>query len=222
MVKKVLVISLGGSLIVPKHDIDSKFLSKFIKVLKKHTSKYKFAVICGGGNVARKYINALKDEGKSIYLQSMIGISITRLNARFMNYFLGLNVDNELPMNMSQVKNKLRKNNIVFCGALRYEDKQTSDSTSAKLARYLNADFVNLTNVNGLYDKDPKKNKNAKLIKEITSKELHKKATSIRYHPGQHFVIDQYASKLILKNKINTFILGKSLKNFERFVIRSP
>jgi uridylate kinase len=40
-------------------------------------------------------------------------------------------------------------------------------------------------------------------------------ANKIKYHPGQHFVLDQKAAKLIKKEKIKTYILGKNLRNLD-------
>jgi len=216
MKKKIVVISLGGSLIVPKK-IDLKFLQKFEKVLKKHTRKYKFILVCGGGTIARKYINILKANKSSEYLQSLVGIAVTRLNARFMSYLFGKDPESGIPHDMKHVKGLLRKNNIVFCGALRYAPKQTSDSTAAKLANYFDSEFINLTNVKGLYDIDPKK-KGAKFIPEITREELYKMIMKIKYKPGQHAPLDQTAIKVIKANKIKTYILGKDLKQLDNLL----
>ena len=60
----MVVISLGGSLIVPD-EIDLSFLEKFKRVIKKHEASYRFVIVCGGGSVARKYIRALREAGKS-------------------------------------------------------------------------------------------------------------------------------------------------------------
>jgi len=51
---------------------------------------------------------------------------------------------------MEDVKNLLKKNDIIFCGALRYAAHQTSDATACKLAAYFKSDFINLTNVKGV------------------------------------------------------------------------
>ena len=215
--KKVIVLSLGGSLIIP-NEIDLNFLENFKKVIKKHESKYNFVVVCGGGSVARKYISALKKSKKSEFLQSMAGISITRVNARFMTYLFGRDANEGIPHDMNQIKNLLRTNNVVFCGALRYADKETSDSTAAKLARFFKTEFINLTNVSGLYTSNPLTNKDAKFIPEISWKNFHKKAEKIKYKPGQHFVLDQDASEIIMNNKIKTYILGKDLKNLDNLL----
>jgi len=111
MQKRAIVISLGGSLIVPE-DIETNFLKKFRGIIKKHEKDYRFVIVCGGGSIARKYISSLRDIGKPEIFQSLIGISITRLNARFMTYFFGKDASEGVPHDMKQVKNLLLKNKI--------------------------------------------------------------------------------------------------------------
>ncbi len=217
MQKRVIVLSLGGSLIVTE-EIDTKFLEEFKKIIRKHEKNYKFVIVCGGGSIARKYIHALKVEGKSEFLQNLIGIAITKLNARFITYLFGKDANEGIPHDMKHVKNLLKKNNIVFCGALRYASKETSDSTAAKIANFFKTDFLNLTNVNGLYDKDPNKHKDVKLIKKISWKNFYNLANRIKYSPGQHFILDQHAAKIILNKKIKTYIIGKNLKNLDNLL----
>lgn len=214
-------MSLGGSLIVP-NEIDVIFLEKFKRILKKHEKNYRFVIVCGGGSIARKYIRALKQENKPELLQSNVGIAVTRLNARFMTYFFGKDANEGIPHDMKEVKNLLRKNNVVFCGALRYADKETSDSTAAKLAGFFKCDLINLTLVSGLYDKNPLVNKNAKFIPKISWLEFYRRANKMKFSPGQHFVLDQDASKIIMKHKIKTYILGKDLKQFDNFLDGKP
>jgi uridylate kinase len=219
MKKKVIVLSLGGSQIIPK-DINIKFLKKFKKILKKNSRKYKFVVVCGGGSTAREYIQGISKERlihKRIN-QDFLGIAATRLNARFMTYFFGEGVNKEMPADMGDVKNMLRLHDIVFCGALRYAKDETSDGASAKLANFFESSFINITNVQGLYNKNPKKFKKAKFISKITWEKFHKMATAQKFHPGQHFVLDQSASKIIKKNKIPTYIIGSSLKQLDKIL----
>jgi len=215
--KKEVVISLGGSLIVPD-EIDTGFLLRFKKILDKHKNHWRFVVVCGGGSIARKYIKALKQIGKSEYLQSMAGIAVTRMNARFMTYFFGKDANKGIPHDIKQVQGMLRKNDIIFCGALRYAPNQTSDSTAATIAKHLRSQFINMTNVPGLYDKNPKEFKNAKFIPRISWKAFLKRANAIKYKPGQHFVLDQHAADIILKHSIKTYILGQDLKNLDNLL----
>lgn len=204
--KKTWVISLGGSRIVPD-SVDDKFLLDFKRLIDSHKDK-KFVVVCGGGSTARKYILALKKLGKKIRDQSMEGIAITRLHANFMARFFGSEANEDLPLNMRKIRNLLKKNRVVFCGALRFEKKNTSDGTAAKVAGFLDTSFINLTNIKGLYSANPKTNKNAKFIEKINWDDFLKIAMKVKYEAGQHFVLDQIAAKEIKKKKIVTYIVG--------------
>jgi len=217
MKKKVIVLSLGGSLIIPD-EIDTEFIKNFKKVILKNTKKHKFVIVCGGGSIARKYISALEELEINEKLQGFSGISATRMNARFMTYFFGRDANKGVPHDMKDIKNLLKIYDVVFCGALRYAKNETSDGTSAKLANYFNTIFINLTNVDGLYNKNPKKYKNARLIEKISWKNFQKIANENKFKPGQHFVLDQKASEIILKNKIPTYIIGKNLKQLNNFL----
>ncbi len=209
MKKSVIVISLGGSLIIPDK-VNVKFLEEFRRTILKNTNKYKFVIVCGGGSVARKFISALKNSGANETLQSYSGISATRMNARFLSYFFKQDPEKGIPHKLKQVKKLLRKQDVVFCGALEYRPKQTSDSTSAEISAKLNSSFINMTNVAGLHDKNPKEFKNAKFIPHISWEDFDKMANKIKFKPGQHFVLDQTASKIIKENRITTYILGSN------------
>lgn len=215
MKKQVIVLSLGGSQIIP-NDINNKYLNEFKKTLLKN-KKYKFIIVCGGGSLARKYISSIKQAKQNEKFQSLAGISATRTNARFMNYFFGIDPQKGIPHTIKAVKKYIKKMDIIFCGALEYKPDQTSDSTAAEIAKTFKAKFVNLTNIKGLYTKDPSKYKDAKFIEKISWKNFNKLANKLKFKPGQHFVLDQTASKIILQNKIPTCII-KDLKQLDNFL----
>ena len=191
---KTFVLSLGGSLIIPD-GINFKFLDKFKQEIEKGLKNNKFVIVCGGGSIARKYIDALRQEGKNERELASAGIDATRMNAKFLMQFFGKNANNSIPKDMNSVGNDLKKHNIVICGALRYAEDETSDGTAAKLANFLSAEFINLTNVKGLYTADPKKDKNAKFIPRISWDEFQKMIDKLKFRAGQHFVLDQQAAK---------------------------
>lgn len=217
MKKKVIVLSLGGSLIIPDK-INIEYLKNFKKIISKNIKNYKFIVVCGGGSIARKYISALKEVGMNSLFQSYAGISATRTNARFMSYFFNQDQKMGIPKKTREVKRYVKKYDVVFCGALEYCPNQTSDSTASKLANKFKCEFINLTDVNGLYDKNPKKFKNTKLISNISWADFDKIVNKMKFTPGQHFVLDQTASKIIKNNKINTYILGKDMRQLDNLL----
>src|SRR3989344_1210744 len=128
---KTYVISLGGSIIVPDK-VNFKFLENFSKLINKYKKKYKFVIVTGGGGTARKYISSLRKEklGEDVY--SLIGIATTKLNARL------------VADSLKEVTNLLKRKGLVVCGALGFQPEMTSDGDAAEIAKYLNADFINL------------------------------------------------------------------------------
>ncbi len=216
--KETIVISLGGSLIVPEK-MNAPFLIKFVKTLRKHYKTHKFVVVCGGGVIARKYISALKAKGRPTRELANAGIRATRMNAQFvMQLFERKEANDTLPLNMKQVRYSLRKNNVVICGALRFAPDSTSDSTAAKLAKYLKTHFINITNVPGLFDKDPKKYKKTKFIPKIAWKDFYKMAIKTKFQPGQNFILDQNSSEIIMNNKTPAYIIGPDLSNLSKIL----
>ncbi|MEM4259399.1 MAG: UMP kinase [Candidatus Pacearchaeota archaeon] len=218
---KIMVISLGGSLIVPEK-VDFEFLKKFRATLRKHYKGWKFVIVCGGGSIARKYINLLKKDNASEKEMSLAGIRVTRLNALLMMELFGKEANDKLPKDMKDVKDNLHKNKVVICGALRYAPQSTSDGTAARLANYLKCDFINMTNVKGLYSANPKTNKNAKFIPWESWSDFEKRANAIKYHSGQHFVLDQKAATMIRKHKTKTYIIGADTKNIDKILRGEP
>ena len=218
MKKSVVVISLGGSLIIPEK-MKVSVLERFKHVLRKHYKSYKFVVVCGGGALARKYISVMKSEKRSHRDVSLAGILTTRTNAEFMMQFFGKKEANDfLPKDMNEVRDDLKKNNVVFCGALRYTAKSTSDSTAAKLALKLKTPFINITNIKGLYTANPLTHKAAKFIPKISWNAFDARANKRKYKSGQHFVLDQKAATIVHRHKITTYIVGPDMRNLDRIL----
>jgi len=108
MKKSVIVLSIGGSLIIPDK-VNTKFLKKFKKIIQKHTKNYKFVIVCGGGSFARKYINSLSEIGANYKTQCLAGIAVTRTNARFLSYFFNKDSEKGIPHKIHEIKKILKK-----------------------------------------------------------------------------------------------------------------
>lgn len=215
MKKSVIVLSLGGSMIIPD-DVNTKFLKNFKKVILKNSNKYKFIIVCGGGSLARKYIAAL--EGRSQKVQSSAGIAATRANAKFMSVFFEQDPDQPVPLTLKKLERLSKKHNLVFCGALGFKPKQTTDSTACEIAAKFKTIFINITNVDGLYSKNPKKFKDVKFIPKISWGEFYKTVNRIKYKPGQHLPLDQTSAKIIRDNKIISYIIGTNPRQLDNLL----
>ncbi|MBS3162004.1 UMP kinase [Candidatus Woesearchaeota archaeon] len=210
--KVVIVFSLGGSLIVPDK-VDHDYLTKFKNFIEKLNKKYKIIIVTGGGKTAREYMKEVKGDK----VKSLIGIMTTKLNARLISGLFNITID--IPDTLEEVKKQIEENNLVVTGALGVQPHMTSDGNAAEIAEYLKAKiFINLTNVNGLYDKDPRKYKNSKLISYVDYKSFNDIIKKIKYEAGQHFILDQAAAEIITRSKTETAILnGKDFNNLQRF-----
>ncbi len=213
---KTYVISVGGSAIVPDK-IDINFLKKLRKTVDKLNKKVKLVIVCGGGKTAREYIKAAKDLGISDSLACLVGIRTTKLNATLVSLAIHGNID--MPDSIDEVKEDLKKKNVVVVGALGFQPNMTSDGDAAQIAAAVKAEmFINLTDVSGLYTKNPKQYRDAKFIPQISFDDFWTIASKIKFKAGQHFVLDQAGAKEIRKHKIKTIIL-KGLDNLERAIL---
>ena len=90
MYKDKVVISLGGSLIVPSGGIDISFLKKFNEFIRnqiKKNPKRQFFIVAGGGITTRHYQDAAKNSvNHKIVPEDLdwLGLHATRLNAQLM------------------------------------------------------------------------------------------------------------------------------------------
>lgn len=215
MVKiKTSILSLGGSLIVPE-DIDVEFLRKFrLLVLKYIKKENRIAILCGGGKVCRNYQDAAKKIVDITHLDAdLIGIMATRLNAEFVRAIFSEYAYEKVIYNPTE-KIKTSKKILIGAGWL---PGCTTDNDSVLLAENLKAKTViNLTNVDYVYDKDPRKFKDAKPITEVSWKK-YIGIIENKYKPGMNVPFDPIASKKAQKLKLKVIILnGKNLKNLEK------
>ncbi|HIH18182.1 MAG TPA: UMP kinase [Nanoarchaeota archaeon] len=215
------IFSLGGSAIVPGK-VDYSLLKKLKSLILGLSRREQVVIVCGGGRTAREYISALEKEGASEYERCSVGIECTRLNALLVALFLGQLANSHIPTTTGEFLKAMKKHRIVVTGG-GLEDAHigtTSDGTTAFLTALLHEkEFINLTNVSGLYDKDPRKFRNAKLVPRISYGDFWKLMGKVKEKPGQHFILDSYATKIITKNKIRVAILdGKEIKNISSYL----
>ncbi|MBD3354416.1 UMP kinase [Candidatus Woesearchaeota archaeon] len=213
MKKKTIIISLGGSLIVPDK-IDYKFLRDFRKLIKSYLRKYKFAIITGGGKTARRYISAadkafhIKDEDKD-----WLGIHATRLNAHLVRTIFE-DVANSKIVRDPRKKVKFDK---LLVGA-GWRPGCSTDYDAVLLAKNVGAETViNMSNIDWLYDKDPRKYKSAKKIENIDWKSF-KKIVGDKWKPGMNVPFDPKATKEAAKLGLKLVILGKSISNLRNYL----
>ncbi|MBL7054388.1 UMP kinase [Candidatus Woesearchaeota archaeon] len=213
--KNTIILSLGGSVIVPDK-IDVDFLKNFKKLVIEFVEKgYKFVIICGGGSTARKYQKAYEDaHGEDEEVMDWIGISATHINA-FLLRTLFYEISEEKIINDPTEKIKFKKK-ILFAGG--WKPGWSTDYDAVLLAKNLGiSEVINMTNIDCVYDGNPKKFKDAKPIREISWKEF-QKLVGDKWKAGSNFPFDPIAAKEAEKLKLKVVVLGKSLSNLKNLL----
>jgi len=96
----------------------------------------------------------------------------------------------------------------------------STDAVAAMLAREVKAErLIIATDVDGIYDKDPKKYEDAKKLDRMSIKGLRKMAGEEWKKAGESAVIDSIACRIIEEEKIETFVVnGKRLDELENAI----
>ena len=218
MIKETIIISLGGSLVAP-NEIDAGFLKNFRYCLQKYLGKRRFFIYVGGGKVARLYQKALLEFGADDADRDWLGINVTRLNAEIVkqafikNSYLKVITDPTKKINT-------RKDILVAAG---WKPGWSTDYCSVIMAKNSGLKtIINLTNIDYVYDKDPRKFPDAKQIKEINLKDF-RKIVGDKWSPGLSMPFDPRASKVAEKLKLKVVIInGKNLERLEDFLNNKP
>ena len=214
MDKENIIISLGGSLVAP-NEIDTSFLKIFKNVIKKNLKNRRFFIFVGGGKISRNYQKALLEFGADNKERDLIGIDVSRLNARIVKQSFGELVYSEIITNPTKRINT--KKDIVIAGG--WKPGWSTDYCAVVMAKNMGIKtIINLTNTDYVYDKDPKKFPKAKAFKEIDWKKF-RKIIGSKWVPGLSMPFDPRASRdaEILKIKV-IVINGKYLERLESFL----
>ncbi len=211
-----IVISLGGSLIIPDQ-IDVDFLKAFKALILSHVALgKKFVIITGGGKLCRRYQDVAKEiSSPSSEDLDWIGIASLRLNAQLLRVIFEDKTENKVIKNLSE---QFDFGKPIVVGSA-YEPGQSTDWDAVLAAKNVGAKkIINLSNTDYVYDSDPKKNPNAKKIEEISWAEYRKLIPS-EWNPGLNSPFDPIASKEAEEMGIEVVIMnGKPIDNLTHYL----
>ena len=216
--KETIIISLGGSLVVPEN-FDLSFLKKFKHTLQKYSKTHRFFVFVGGGKPVRNYQKALLEFGAKNNQRDWAGIDISRLNAKVVaQLFGGL----AYPNIVTDPTKKIKTSRDVVIGA-GYKPGWSTDYVSVLAAKtYEVKTIINLSNIDYVYDKNPSQFPDAKPIKEIDWKSF-VRIVGEKWTPGLSMPFDPKASKLASQLKLKVVVInGKYLDRLEGVLSNKP
>lgn len=217
--KPIVVISVGGSLIVPDQ-IDVSFLKQLKKLVYEYSHEYRFILITGGGKTARHYIQAASQVSQLTKDDlDWIGIHTTRLNAQLLRDILWRKANRFVIKHPDRVK-PFKEDILVAAG---WKPGHSTDLVAVKLAEKFKIDTViNLSNIDYVYTVDPRKDSKAKALTHIRWIDFRKMVGS-KWDPGLSAPFDPVASKLAHKLKLKVVIMnGKPLTNLRNYLAKQP
>ena len=212
--KKRIVIKLSGRIFSMDN---AKMLKDYASFLVKISKICQPIIIAGGGNIARHYIAHARSSGADESTLDELGIEISRLNAKLLIYALKNKAYSHPPTTLQEVRHAVDDGLIVVAGGL--HPGQSTNGTAALIAEKINAEqFLNATDVDGVYDRDPNKFKNAKKFKRIELKNLRNMLIHEDSLAGGYDLMDIVALKIIERSKIKTRILQADIKTLEKAI----
>lgn len=208
-----LIISVGGSLVVPNGGIDTEFLKDFKKLILTHIKRgWRFVIVVGGGGTARHYQQAARSIGKLERDDiDWLGIHSTRLNGHLLRTIFR---DVSYPVMVKDPSRPIPKWTQPVLVAAGWKPGWSTDYVATRLAKRFKAQMViNLSNIDYVYEKDPRKHPEARAIRQLGWKEF-RQMVGDTWDPGMNVPFDPVASKMADLNKMSVALLnGKNIKN---------
>ena len=212
--KKRIVIKFSGKVFAMEN---VKLLKDYARFLVKISKTYQPIIVAGGGKIARHYISHARSSGADESTLDELGIEISRLNAKLLIYALKGKAYSHPPTTLKEAQHAVDSGLIVDAGGL--HPGQSTNGTAALIAEKTKAvQFINATDVDGIYDSDPNNNKKAKMFKKIEIKKLKKILIHEDSIAGGYDLMDIVALKIIERSKIKTRVIKSDIKNLEKAI----
>ena len=215
MNKKILLKLSGESLSGNKdYGIDKEKVLEIAKEIKECIDLgFSISIVVGGGNFWRGKDNSFITKPTTDY----IGMLATVMNALALEDIfrqIGINAKAFSAIEMNKVIDFYKRDNslnneVIIFAAGTSNPYFSTDTAAALRAAEIKADIlVKATNVDGIYDKDPKVYNNAKLIKETTYDEVINNKLKVMDLTAITLCMDNSIPRT---NKTNKFVFTLSL-----------
>lgn len=214
-----IVISVGGSLIVPNGGINTGFLTGLNAFVRKQLSSgaRQFFLVIGGGATARHY----RDAGESVIGHELtrddldwLGIHATKLNAHLVRTIFR-DIAHPYVLKHYEIIRKVSEPIVVAAG---WKPGWSTDYDALLLCEdYHVRTVINLSNVDRVYDKDPNKFPNAKAFDKMSWDEL-RKIVGDEWIPGMHAPFDPVAAQKAQELGVKVVVVGPDFANLEKYI----
>lgn len=205
---------------VPDGGVDVKFLSEFNRFIRKRLRENpnrQFFIVVGGGKIARQY----RDAGVGVLHKELtsedldwLGIHATRMNAHLLRTIFR-DIAHPYIIKNYEIIRKVTEPVVVGAG---WKPGWSTDYDAVLLCEdYGVRTLINLSNIDQLYTKDPRKFSDAKPINRISWKD-YLKIVGVKWDPGMNTPFDPVAAKKASELNVKVVILrGDNLKNLNNY-----
>ena len=209
-----IVIKLSGRVFDPDNTRALKDYAAFLTRMRRVCQP---VIIAGGGTTARRYISDARFFGADESTLDELGIEISRLNAKLLIYALGRHAHPHPPTTLQETRHAVDSGLVVVAGGL--HPGQSTNGTAALIAEKVGAEmFINATDVDGVYDMDPNKFKQAKMFKRIDLKNLKGMLVHEDSVAGGYDLMDIVALKIIERSRLKARITRADIKTIEKVI----
>jgi len=199
---KPIIIKLGGAVISHSNKlIDYNYLREFRDLLRENIALGKrFVIAVGGGQTMRNYMEHAIQQGNVTSESDLhwIGTAVNTLHAYMVKAFLGNEICEE---NVWKFTDRLIMADLPFNKPVQvvggFEAGRSGDWVALEVAKALNTKtIIDLKNVDGVFDSDPKVNQKAKMFNKLTwEKYLTIIGNPTEHKPGGNMPVDPIAAR---------------------------
>lgn len=214
MGKETVVVSLGGSILVPGED-DATYLRALADRVNRIAERVRLLLVAGGGRPARSYIETGRALGLDERTLDELGIVVTRLNARLLIHAIGPRAFPQVPESYAAAQEAVASHDVVVMGGQR--PGLTTDGVAAELAEAVGARLlVNATSVEGVYERDPRDDPTARRYERLTYDDLRRITGEPTGRAGRTAVFDPYAVGVAARLGLRLVVVhGRDLDSLE-------
>jgi uridylate kinase len=201
-----VVLRIGGSVVASP--INVKLMTAYVELLKTLRNQgHEVAAVVGGGQLARDFIATAKSLGLEMRSQDEIAISVSRLFAQLFIEKLGSAGYGKVAVTLDDAADCLNKGKILVMGGLK--PGITTDAVAALVGEWVDADLlVKGTDQDGVYDKDPRKHRDAIKLDHMFLNDLCKILELNKHEAGMHQVIDPVAIEVLKRRRVKLVIVN--------------
>jgi uridylate kinase len=200
-----VIVRVGGSVV--GSPLNASLIGKYVDLLKSLKQQgHEVVAVVGGGSLAREFIKVAADLGLEEAQKDWAAIHVSRLFAQLFVLGLGDLGCGKVPVSLDEAEECLSSGKIVVLGGSR--PGMTTDSVAALVGERVNADLlVKGSNIDGIYNKDPRKYFSAKKLDLVKFEDLGKIFEANSHRAGINQVIDPEAVKILSRCRLRTIVV---------------